>query len=317
MLDRAKRRREEGFTFAEVVVSVGVISLIMLMFGLMLLSSANLQKQIITTQNIDRLLAFETEQINYTKWDNLMNKPDPYAVCDLDGVRFSTQSVDMGPNLVVLDGTEASVTRDVSWYSSGLPVECTTANKNLFDAKLITLTAQWLEDGEEKEKTVEVLRSRWAESPVDSLQSPQIADNIQLSYLDQLDTPTAWGNSYEYGGEINSPCLASANTSNSLMLTINDSIGICGVNAINLEVGALYTVAAELTVLADSSSVTLSHGEGNHSTGLATAGIGTVMLTHTFYASQEATLVGFKVPANETYLVGSQVIVSDFKIYKN
>jgi competence protein ComGC len=316
MLKRA-RKEESGFTFAEVVVSVGVISLIMLMFGLMLLSSANLQKQIITTQNIDRLLAFETEQINSIKWDNLMNKPEVYAICNLDGIRISTQSVEPGPNLVSLDGTEASITRNVSWYSSGLPVECTDTNKNLFDAKIVTLTAAWLEDGEEKTKTVDVVRSRWAESPVDTSRPPQLADAIQLAYIDQLNTPLSWGQPYVYSGENSSPCLASSNTANSITVSINDSLGLCGINAINLEVGALYTVAVEITVLPDSSSLTLSHGDGIETTGLATADSGTAILTHTFYASQEEILVGIKVPSAETYLEGSQAIISDFRIYKN
>lgn len=316
MLNKIKKD-QSGFTFAEVVVSVGIISVVMLMFGLMLLSSANLQKQIITTQNVDRILAFETEQINSIRWDNLMNKPDPYEICDLDGVRFSTQSVVPGPNLVSLDGTEVSITREATWYSSGLPVECTSTNKNLFDAKVISITAQWIEEGETKTKVVEVVRSRWAEKPLDSLSSPNASNQISLVYSDPLNAPSVWGTAYNYNGTQTDPCSASANTAASVALAFSDTNAICGIEIQGLEVGKLYTVTAEITVASNSSALTLTAGDATDTTGIATSTSGTTMLSHTFYADSSATLVGFKIPESQNYVAGTLAIVSDFKVYKN
>ena len=316
MLNRIKKN-ESGFTFAEVVVSIGIISVIMLMFGLMLLSSANLQKQIITTQNIDSLLAFETEQVNSIRWDNIMNKPTPYAVCDIDGVRFSTQSIDQGPNIVSLDGTKASITRTATWYSSGLPVECTATNKNLFDAKLVTITASWLEDGETKTKTVTVLRSRWAEAPLDAVAAPEQGSGISLTYADSLGNPSLWGAAYNYLGTEVDPCQATTNNATSLNLTFTNSNAICGIEVQGLEIGKLYTIAAEITVAANSSALTLSNGDGANFTGIATPTSGTTILTHTFYADSTATRVGFKIPESQDYVTGTSALVSNFKVYKN
>lgn len=313
----AKIKKQEGFTFAEVVVSVGIIAVVMLMFGLMLLSSANLQKEIVTTQNIDRLLAFETEQINSIRWDNLMDKPNPYSICDLDGTRFSTQSVDPGPTLVELDGTEASITRETTWYSSGVPVECQSATKNLFDAKIVTITATWFLDGEAKTKSVEVVRSRWAETPADREIQDSNVSPISLIYSDPLSNPASWGNTYVYEGASVTPCSAASHTGSSLALAFGDTNAICGVEVQGLEVGYLYTVVAEITVSVDSSPITMSAGDATEVTGLATAGGGTSVLTHTFYADGSAELVGFKIPDSASYFASTLAILSDFKVYKN
>jgi prepilin-type N-terminal cleavage/methylation domain-containing protein len=81
---------ERGFTFIEVIVATGIMAIVILMFGTMLISSADLQKRIFVTQSIDRALAYESEQVNSIRWDNLMLKPEPFTICDIDGKRIST-----------------------------------------------------------------------------------------------------------------------------------------------------------------------------------------------------------------------------------
>jgi prepilin-type N-terminal cleavage/methylation domain-containing protein len=310
---KEKFREQKGFTFAEVIVATGIIGVVLLMFGLMLISSANLQKSIFSTQNVDRVLAQESEQINSMRWDNIMLTPATYAVCDIDGERFSNQSVNPGPTIFVRDGTEVSITRNVTWKNSETPVECTLTNKNKIEPKIITIVATWLENGEEKTKTLEIVRSKWAEAPSETISIPS-GNNLALFYQDPLNNPSIWCQSYNGPNGLISGGTATPNTSSALNLIFSSNDAICGIELQGLSIGEIYTVVAEFSVPENSSAVTLTTNNSLQGTGLALANRGVTRLSHSFVATNSSEIVGLKIPGHIDYLAGSTVILTEFKI---
>ena len=313
MLNKFKNN-QKGFTFAEVVISTGIISVILLIFGLMLITSANLQKSLFATQNVDRILAYEAEQINSMRWDNIMLKPEVFSICNIDGVRFSTQSVDPGPSLVEQDGTAVTITRDVVWQTSGSQVACTSTDKNKVEPKVIEITATWEELGEEKSKTLTLLRSKWAEAPLESLTIPS-GNNLDIFYQDPLTSPSNWCGSYTKDGSTISGGNASSITSNTLNLSFSSNNAICGVVLQGLTVGEIYTVVSEVAVAQDSSSITLTTSNSANGTGLAISGKGAYRLTHSFVASSSSEVVGVMIPAHIDYLANTSVTLTEFIVY--
>jgi hypothetical protein len=305
---------QKGFTFAEVVISTGIISVILLIFGLMLITSANLQKSLFITQNVDRILSYEAEQVNSTKWDNIMLKPEVFSICNLDGVRFSTQSIDPGPSLVEQDGLTVSITRNVVWQTSESQVLCNDTDKNKVEPKRIEITATWEDLGEEKSKTLILLRSKWAEAPLESLTVPS-GDNLSIFYQDPLSSPANWCNSYDKDGTAISGGNASSITSNTLNLSFDSNDAICGVVLQGLTVGEIYTVVSEIVVSQDSSSVTLTSNNSTNGTGLAISGKGAYRLTHSFVASSSSEVVGVMIPSHIDYLSNTSVTLTEFIVY--
>jgi prepilin-type N-terminal cleavage/methylation domain-containing protein len=310
---KQKFKEQKGFTFAEVIIATGIIGVVLLMFGLMLISSANLQKSIFATQNVDRVLAQESEQTNSMRWDNIMMTPEIYSVCDIDGVRFSNQSINPGPTLFVRDGTEISITRNVIWKNSGTPVECTLTNKNKIEPKIITITAKWLENGEEKTKTLEIVRSKWAEAPSETISIPT-DNNLALFYQDPLNNPSVWCTSYNGPSGTISGGTATSNTSSALNLSFSSNNAICGIELQGLSVGEIYTVVAEVSVPENSSAVTLTTNNSSSSTGLALPNRGITRLSHSFVATSSSEIVGIKIPTHIDYLAGSLIVLTEFKI---
>jgi hypothetical protein len=314
MLKNKLKSNQKGFTFAEVVISTGIITVILLTFGIMLITSANLQKSLFATQNVDRILSYEAEQINSMRWDNIMLRPEVFSICNLDGVRFSTQSVDPGPSLVSQDGLTVSITRNVVWQTSESQVACTELNKNKVEPKIIEITATWEESGEEKSKTLTLLRSKWAEAPLESLTVPS-GDNLSVFYQDPLNAPSSWCGSYNKDGSSVSGGSANSITSNTLNLSFTSNDAICGIVLQGLTVGEIYTVVAEVVVSQDSSSVTLTSSNSANGTGLAISGQGAYRLTHSFVAGGSSEVVGIIIPAHIDYLSNTSVILTEFTIY--
>lgn len=307
------QRNQQGFTFAEVVIATGIISVVLLMFGLMLISSANLQKSIFATQNADRVLSQETEQINSMRWDNLMVTPNPYDICDLDGQRFSNQSVAPGPTLFNRDGIDISIVRDVTWKDSGTKVECTLESKNKIEPKIITLTASWLERGETKSKTLQIVRSKWAEAPLETISIPAAGD-VTLLYQDPLNNPGNWCVSYNSAGALVSGGTATSNSSSTLNLNFTTNNAICGIELQGLNVGEIYTVVAEVSVAENSSAITLSSNTSLLGTGIARPGGGVTRLTHSFVATGSSEIVGLIIPSHIDYLAETRAIITEFKV---
>lgn len=314
MLNTKLKNNQKGFTFAEVVISTGIISVILLVFGLMLITSANLQKSLFATQNADRMLSYEVEQINSMRWDNIMLKPEVFSICDLDGVRFSTQSVDPGPSIVSQDGLTVSITRDVVWQTSESQVLCTETDKNRVEPKIIRITATWEESGEEKSKTLTLLRSKWAEAPLESLTVPS-GDNLEIFYQDPLNSASSWCGSYTKGGVTIPGGTATSITSNTLNLSFNSNDSICGVVLQGLTVGEIYTIVSEVIVSQDSSAVTLTSSNSANGTGLAISGQGVYRLTHSFVAGSSSEVVGVMIPAHIDYLSNTSVTLTEFIVY--
>lgn len=311
-----KRKNEQGFTFAEVVIATGIISVVLLMFGLMLISSANLQKSIFATQNVDRILAQESEQLNAMRWDNIMLTPIPYAICNIDGTRFSNQSVNPGPTLVTRDGTSVSLTRNVVWKDSQIPVECSETSKNKIEPKVITITATWNDNGEEKTKTLEMVRSKWAEAPLETISIPS-ANNLSLFYQDSLSSPGTWCIPYAQDGNTVSAGAATSNTTSALNIGFSVNDVICGIELQGLTVGEVYTIVAEVNVAENSSGVTLTTNNSTSGTGIALAGKGTTRLSHSFVATSSSEIAGLMIPEHIDYLAGTTLILTEFKVINN
>lgn len=308
-----KFKEQKGFTFAEVIVATGIIGVVLLMFGLMLISSANLQKSIFATQNVDRLLAQESEQINSMRWDNIMLTPATYSICDIDGKRFSNQSVSAGPTIFNRDGTEVSITRNVIWKNSETPVECTLTNKNKIEPKIITIVATWLENGEEKTKTLEIIRSKWAEAPSETISIPG-GNSLELFYQDPLNNPSLWCTSYNGPNGAISGGTATSNTASALNIIFSSNDAICGIELQGLTVGEIYTVVAEFSVPENSSAVTLTTNNSSEATGLVLPNRGVNRLSHSFVATNSSEIVGLEIPSHIDYLAGSTAVLTEFKI---
>jgi hypothetical protein len=313
LIDKNKFQKEEGFTFVEVVVATGIMTIVILMFGTMLITSANLQKQVFITQSVDRALAYESEQINSIRWDNLMTKPEVFSICDIDGKRISTQSIDSGPTLITYDNTEISITREVVWAESNTIVDCTPANKNRIEPKKISITASWLDGESTKTKSLDIIRSKWAEAPIENLNAP--GSGLVLFYEDTLSSPALWCNEYSYEGVPTNPGNVSSFLSDALEISINDTNSICGIEVEGLAPGRIYTVVAELALAADSTPLTLTAEGDALGAGIVSEANEVSRLSYNFVASGENKLIGFKKPSSAPWLVGSKAILTEFKIY--
>lgn len=309
----SRLRRDEGFTFVEVVVATGIMTLVILMFSTVLITSANLQKQIFITQSVDRALAYESEQINSIRWDNLMLKPEFFAICNIDGKRISTQSIEPGPTLVSYDNIELSITREIVWANSNATVDCTPLNKNRVEPKKISITASWLDDGETKTKTLDIVRSKWAEAPIENFGAPD--NGVALFYEDTLAQTSLWCQEYSYNGLPTDPGNASLFLSDALEISIANTNAICGVNLQGLTAGTIYTVVAEITLAADSTPLTLTSEGDALGSGIASKANQVVRLSYNFIADGGSKLVGLKKPNNAIWMTGSKAIVTEFKVY--
>jgi prepilin-type N-terminal cleavage/methylation domain-containing protein len=304
---------ERGFTFIEVIVATGIMAIVILMFGTMLISSADLQKRIFVTQSVDRALAYESEQVNSIRWDNLMLKPEPFAICDIDSKRISTQSIDPGPNLIVYDNLEISITREITWANSNAVVDCSPANKNRIEPKRISITASWLDGNEVNTKVLDIIRSKWAEAPIENINAPD--SGVALFYEDTLSQANTWCQSYIYEGVITNPGEASLLPSGNLDIAIVDTNAICGREIVGLEPGRIYTVVAEVTLMTDSTPLTLTSEGDLLGAGIVSESNQTARLSYNFISDSETRLVGLKKPTNAEFLPNSRAVLSEFKIY--
>lgn len=312
-------KREEGFTLVEVVLSMGIIAITLTLFALMLTNAANLQSDLNEQRVAERILYGESEEIASMRWDNIMPSPGEgsFTTCQLDGDTYSTQAVNSGPESIIVDNLEVSITRTIEWYLSGATVECTNANKFRAEPKKITINATWDGRTGTKTKSLVIIRSRWAEAPLSSEQRGRTGERTSLVYSEDFSSSASWCNPYvgASGGTINPGSAALAN--GGLTLTFGaGSEGICGVEISGLTPGTLYTAVVSVAVPTNDTEVTVA-ANGMLEGGLAIPGGGTTILTTSWVETSTSRLVGIAVPAASTTDSGDIAVITQFRVYAN
>lgn len=312
--------REQGFTLVEVVLSMGIIAVTLTLFALMLTNLANIQGDLDRQRIAERILYGEAEKISAMRWDNIMPNPSSgrFANCALNNVLTSTQAVNSGPETFTVDSVEVSITRNVQWHLSETAVECTDENKFRAEPKRITINATWNGKSETKTKSLVIIRSRWAEAPLESELRGNTGRATSVVYEEGFTSAANWCGSYSDPdtNTLLTPGSASL-LNNGLNLNFGaNQEGVCGIVLTSLEVGKSYTLVATVTVPDNSTETTIAV-QGNGEGALALPGVGATVLTHSWVETSTSRRVGFAIPAASENENGDTAFISSFVIYKN
>lgn len=312
-------RASEGFTLAEVVLSMGIIAITLTLFALMLTNSASLQSELDEQRIAERIVYGEAEEIAAMRWDNIMPNPTPnvYSTCQLNGDVYSTQAVNPGPETITVDNLEVSVTRSVIWYLSKNDVECTDENKFRAEPKEIIITATWNGETGPATKTLTLVRSKWAEAPLAGEVRGREGELATSVYTEQFDNASFWCASYTdaEGTNVNPGTASLLNGGLSIDLGSSQE-GVCGVALTGLTPGTIYTMVATVSVPNGETAVGLAVEELQ--TGpLATPGGGDTVLTMSWVEADTEARVGISVPNPFESAADDSAFISDFRIYAN
>jgi prepilin-type N-terminal cleavage/methylation domain-containing protein len=315
----SRKSQQEGFTLVEVVLSMGIIAITLTLFALMLTSSANLQSDLDEQRTAERILYGEAEEIAAMRWDNIMRNPIPaaYGTCQLDGDTYSTQAVNPGPETITIDNLEVSITRNITWYLSDTPVECTDANKFRAEPKQIVITASWNGRSGPQTKSLTIIRSRWAEAPLSGESRSRNGELATSIYTEDFSNSGIWCSSYTNSeGVLINPGTADL-VGGGLRISLGaDQEGVCGINLQGLEIGKIYTAVITVSVPADGTAVSIAvEGEGKGP--IANAGGGDVVLTTSWVEKSTSQRIGITVPDIYTSENGDTALITDFRVYAN
>jgi len=313
------KSNEQGFTLAEVVLSMGIIAITLTLFALMLTNTANLQSELDEQRIAERIIYGEAEEIAAMRWDNIMPNPVPntYATCQLDGDIYSTQAVNPGPETITVDNLELSITRSIVWYLSGNNVECTDENKLRAEPKEIIITATWNGQTGPETKTLTIVRSKWAEAPLTGEARGRTGEIASTVYTEGFSNSGVWCNSYTTdSGENISPGTASLQNGGLNIELGADQTGICGIVLTGLTPGTIYTAVATVAVPSEQTAVSLSV-DGVNNGPLAIPSAGDRVLTISWVETTSERRIGFTVPEPFTSEIGDGAFISSFRVYAN
>lgn len=156
MRNRIVETRDDGSVLLETVISVGIILTALAAFFVFIMQSITVFGNASNLQKVNAVASSELEKTASIPWQDLM--PAGNGECTTNsggeggGRVVSGATLQQGPNEVIVDNLEMSVTRSVEW-SDGTPVTCTAGNMERDDMKIVTVNVKWfngnMEDPEE------------------------------------------------------------------------------------------------------------------------------------------------------------------------
>lgn len=174
--------RQDGFTLPEMIIAATIIAFVLAAFSVFMVNVAATQQTASLDRTASKVLSAELEKAAAMDWDDLMVAPGgAYTDCLLPDGRRSAQLVQPGPNLVTDEGMQLSVSRLVTWRTSGSTVSCSGA-KDGADLKVFTATVQWRDRTKMRTKTAFIWRSKYA-SAVLATNGQYVGSNSKISTL--------------------------------------------------------------------------------------------------------------------------------------
>lgn len=145
-------RRDNGIGLPEVIIGLAVTLLAFAGFAALLANVAVGQRNTEAQLGAETLISQETAIAKTLPFDDIMLAPpgltDAPSPCPLNGntLKMSTQAI-TPTTTTVLNGVTYTITRSVTWRSTGQPVTCSANPNNYDDIKVLQYTVAWATSG--------------------------------------------------------------------------------------------------------------------------------------------------------------------------
>jgi prepilin-type N-terminal cleavage/methylation domain-containing protein len=167
-------KKEQGFSLAEVLVSVTMIGILVGVMASLMAQSAQLQNRLTALRVANNVMQSEVTAFESAPWDDLMMQPTGVTgqvpLCELQGRNLRTSSQIVRPtDTFDIDQTRITIERSIKWYTDGTDVTCSNAPNDRADLKVVTIKLTWYPNPSREETRETTLYISNAREPVKAI----------------------------------------------------------------------------------------------------------------------------------------------------